>query len=299
MAEGLRAISVATMSTEESAAPILATFSAESARRDPLYFGLLASRVIGAPLVAVTVVQGSALEGVGTKVEHVPEERARAIEHVRIELQRRGLLQPDVRVFGADQIGDGITRAIRDLRPRLVVLGSPAHHGGMGKLLGDTVESVIHDADVPVAIVPVGHDAQEGGIKIVGAAFAPTDEGWAALQTAAALAAAASASLRVIEAGDGPSPALQDALSQLGGGVEVTTEHPSGDAADGLLAAASTVDLLVMGSRARGARRATLLGSVSRKVAERSACPVLIVPRAAIGAAGALLAGHNLAAPSV
>ena len=45
-----------------------------------------------------------------------------------------------------------------------------------------------------------------------------------------------------------------------------------------------------MGSRGLGPKRAVLLGSVSRRVAERSACPVVILPRGATEKTEALLA---------
>jgi nucleotide-binding universal stress UspA family protein len=283
------------MTTEESAPPVLATFSVDSPRREPVYFGLLASRVIGAPLVAVTVRRyGPMVDVMRGDVEYAPGEDRRAVEHVRTELKRRGVRRPDVRVIGARRVGAGLAQAIRDIRPRLVVLGSPRHRGAGGKLLGDTVETVIHETEVPVVVVPEGHETREGGVDVVGVAFAPTEEGRAALQTAAALARAASARLRAIEVideargGEAPatSPELHEALSQLD--IDAAAESVSGDPVESLVAATSAVDLLVMGSRARGARRAVMLGSVSRKVAEEAACPVLIVPRAAIGAAGAL-----------
>jgi nucleotide-binding universal stress UspA family protein len=280
------------MPVEES--PIVAAFNADSSRREAVYFGLLASRVLGAPFVAVTVHRsGPMVEALGGDTDDDPHAGGgRPVEHVRVELERRGVRKPDVRVIHARRAGAGLAEAIREIEPRLVVLGTPRHRGAGGKLLGDTVEAVIHESTVPVALVPAGHHAEEGSLKVVGAAFAPTEEGRVALRTAAALARAADARLRAIEvrdgAGDSPSPELEDALSQLG--VDALPEPVDGDPAGGLIAATSTVDLLVTGSRARGPRRALMLGSVSRAVAERAACPVLVVPRAAAEAAGDLLA---------
>ena len=62
------------------------------------------------------------------------------------------------------------------------------------------------------------------------------------------------------------------------------------DPADGLIAASRRVDMLIMGSRALGPKRAVLLGSVSRKVVAGAACPVLVLPRGAEGQTDALLA---------
>ena len=55
----------------------------------------------------------------------------------------------------------------------------------------------------------------------------------------------------------------------------------SGPFDETLLGFTSTLDLLVMGSRAYGPTRAVLLGGVSRKVTARSSCPVLVLPRGA------------------
>ena len=59
--------------------------------------------------------------------------------------------------------------------------------------------------------------------------------------------------------------------------MDVLAEDP----ADALIAASRHVDLLVMGSRARGPKRAVVLGSVSRRVAGGAVCPVLVLPRGA------------------
>ena len=76
----------------------------------------------------------------------------------------------------------------------------------------------------------------------------------------------------------------------MAAGVDTDVEVVQGDPADALVAAGSRLELLVMGSRGYGSTRAVMLGSVSRKVAERAECPVLILPRAAQAAAHSLLA---------
>ena len=93
--------------------------------------------------------------------------------------------------------------------------------------------------------------------------------------------------------------ALRGATTAAGERAEFDLEIRFGDPADVLVATAGRLDLLVMGSRHKGSHRPVALGSVSRQVAERSPCPVVIVPRAAHASAEPLLvatAGHG--APS-
>src|SRR5690349_15829599 len=144
-----------------------------------------------------------------------------------------------------------------------------------------------------VTVVPEDYEPPAGGIKVIGAAFAPTPEGREALRVAGELARAGSARLRAItvldpkraeeqsKAGAGlhgdidpaEAPAarhrlqeqatLRAAVDSLGDGIDSELDILYNDPADGLLAAARHVDLLVMGSRGRGPVRAAILGSVS------------------------------------
>ncbi len=62
-------------------------------------------------------------------------------------------------------------------------------------------------------------------------------------------------------------------------GVAAEMHHPGGDAADGLLSVAETVnaDLIVVGNRGMTGAKRFVLGSVPNSVAHRSPCSVLIV----------------------
>lgn len=60
-------------------------------------------------------------------------------------------------------------------------------------------------------------------------------------------------------------------------GLEITEHVVHGSPVRVLLDAAAGADLLVVGSRGRGAVPGLLLGSVSREVARRAPCPVVIV----------------------
>jgi nucleotide-binding universal stress UspA family protein len=303
----------------QSRSPIVAAFSPGTAAREPLEFGLAASRVTGAPLVIVAVRHGGPL--MNSRVGEVEEgDEDRTIEHLRTGLGRRGLHDVEVRVFEDHTAARGLARAVDELDPELIVLGSTRRGKAGAALLGSTAERVIHSSSCPVAVVPNGYTKPEGGVKLIGAAYSPTDEGREALHAAASLARAAGVKLRAItvldrehasegegrmaEAHDELSPAvdeaargrlghehdLREAVAQVAGDLDAEVDILVNEPADGLVAASEQVDLLVMGSRGLGPKRAVVLGSVSRKVVDRAACPVLVLPRGASAKTEALLA---------
>jgi nucleotide-binding universal stress UspA family protein len=245
----------------------------------------------------------------------------RTIEHLREGLKHRGLRDVDVRVFEDNTAARGLARALDELNPELIVVGS-TRRGNVGSvLLGTTAERVIHASSCPVAVVPNGYERPEGGVQLIGAAYSPTPEGREALHAAATLARARGAKVRAIlvldadhahegsgglmaaqhhdtapEEGEaargrlGAEEDLRAAIGEVAAGVEVEVDVLVNEPADGLIAASESVDMLIMGSRGLGPKRAVLLGSVSRKVVDRAACPVLVLPRGATEKTEALLA---------
>jgi nucleotide-binding universal stress UspA family protein len=304
----------------QSRAPIVAAFNAAAGVREPVEFGLAASRVTGAPLVVATVRKGGAVvRHVVGQLDEGDEERS--LEHLRLDLQRQRRDDVDIRTFDDSTAARGLARALDELRPGLIVLGSSRRSALGSMLIGTTAERVIHASSCPVAVVPKGYARPDGGVRTIGAAFSGTDEGREALRAAASLARAGQVTLRAITVLDpehaaeqsdsllasqhrDTAPAetesaihrlegeaqLRDAVAKLPGGVEVEVDVLVAEPADGLVAASQNLDLLVVGSRALGPKRAVLLGSVSRKVMERAACPVLILPRGVTQTTDALLA---------
>jgi nucleotide-binding universal stress UspA family protein len=61
-------------------------------------------------------------------------------------------------------------------------------------------------------------------------------------------------------------------------GVEVERLAPEGPPAKALLEQSSDASMLVVGNRGRGTVAGVLLGSVSQEVAQKAACPVVVVP---------------------
>jgi nucleotide-binding universal stress UspA family protein len=304
----------------QTRAPIVAAFNAAAGVREPVEFGIAAARVTGAPLVVATVRRGGpVVRQIVGDIDEGDEERS--LNHLRLDLQRRRLDDVEVRSFDDRTAARGLAVALDELKPALIVLGS-SHRSAVGSMLvGTTAERVLHASSCPVAIVPKGYTPPEGGIRVVGAAFTATDEGREALNAGASLARAAHATLRAITVLD-PEHAseqsdslmayhhhdtsvsesesavkrladeaqLRDAVAKLGEGIEIDMDVLVAEPADGLVAAARNLDLLVMGSRALGPKRAVLLGSVSRKVTAQASCPVLILPRGATDKTAALLA---------
>jgi nucleotide-binding universal stress UspA family protein len=264
--------------------PILVAYNAATDDRGPVEFGRAASLVTGAPLVVMWVYRGGETAG---------EADTRAVERLREGLAQRGG-GADVRSVEGWSVGVEITDATARLRAQMVVLGTTRRGAAQAALLGTTAERVIQAAACPVAIVPRDYAPPTGGIRLVGAAYAPSREGRFALAWAAELARAGGVRLRAIQVLEreqaGAEAALREAVRTAAGSVDADAEVLEGDPADALIAAGARLELLVMGSRGAGSRRAVMLGSVSRRVAEHAPCPVLILPRGAQAAATGLLA---------
>jgi nucleotide-binding universal stress UspA family protein len=236
-------------------APVLAAFCPRSGAYEPLDF----AAAVGRPVVAVAVVAGA------------------DVGHLELQRLRRRLRGLDVRVVVDDRPDHGLARALDELTPAMIVLGARA----APPRLGPTARRVLHVSSCPVAIVPRGYAKPPGALS-VGVAFVPGPEARQAIRAAATLVRAGGG-LRVLSAPEAGaaagSAAVRDAVGVLAPGVDTVVEVPPGGPVDGLVAASAGLDLLVMGSRASGPPRAVRLGTVSRAVLDRAACPVLVVPR--------------------
>jgi nucleotide-binding universal stress UspA family protein len=327
--------SVARMKTRDQPhhAPVIAAFSPQTAAREPVEFGLAASRIMGAPLVVVAVVDTGSLQvhfGAEEAQGHAtPTGIALTLRNLEQELERHDVYA-EVRTFEDSTAARGLARASDELEPELIVVGSTSRGAKGSMLLGTTAERVVHVSACPVAVVPNGYRRPEGGVARIGAAYTATPEGEEALKVAARLACLGDVALRAItildpkyaqeeahglmaeqhhevgaESGAGARTRvamerrLRERVEALPGDVEAELDIMVDAAAAGLIGASSQVDLLVMGSRGLGPRRSVILGSVSRRVIDRSACPVLVIPRGATEASDTLLADAEAHAPRV
>ena len=188
------------------------------------------------------------------------------------------------------------------LAPATIVLGPSSRHAAPAAL-GSVAEQILHRSAHPVAIASAGFAAEpDPGLRVLGVAFDGSDEARAALRLAEGLAMRSHGTLRILGvfeemsrtaggfygysvapalARDGWHELLEEAAVSVDSSLRPLPLLVSGDPAGELARASASIDVLVMGSRARGAVGRVVRGSVSSRVARAGVSPVLVVPRAA------------------
>lgn len=183
-----------------------------------------------------------------------------------------------------------------------IAVGATGHTSVLDGLLGSVALSVVHRSHVPVIIVPASPIAEIGPTMkkvVVGVDGSPGS--LQALEWAYNEALVVGADLTAVHGWiypyDGPRTSVSeprtqmqlDAMEELkasleslgarmtNGPVHVHARLLEQSPAEALLEEAADADLLVVGSRGRGAIRASLLGSVSRTVAQHARCPVAVI----------------------
>jgi nucleotide-binding universal stress UspA family protein len=181
-------------------------------------------------------------------------ERADELDEAALEaLERaRGVVRHAADVAAVEAAGPPATCLIERAAAEdadLVAVGTHGHGRAAGIALGSVATRVLHRAPRSVLVArPPSSGEWAPRSVVVGVDGSPAAE--AALEAA-----------RVLE-------------GRLGATVEALTIS-GGRVAHGLVAAAATADLLVVGSR--GAHGAHALGSVSERVAHEAPCSVLVV----------------------
>jgi len=236
----------------------------------------------------------------------VPEDSLQAQAVERLHEARRQLGdRPNTRYQARDahSPGAGLHDEAHRSGADLLVVGS-SHRGAIGRVIpGSVTRQVLHAAPCAVAVAPAGLHEHPRRIERIAVGLNDEAESRRALEAAAELAREHGARLTVVTVvdftpvADGWSsawvyPGIRDdmhaaaeregreALAALDG-VDATLEVVDGQTAQELVLASGRADLLVMGSRGYGPLRRALLGTVSGRVAEAAACPVLITPRTA------------------
>ncbi len=183
-----------------------------------------------------------------------------------------------------------------------VIVVGPSHRAGLGLVLpGSTGQQLLEITRRTVAVVPRGWRPNvEGTLRRIGCGYGPSAQSEAALETAAELTRMLGGQLDVMRAfwSTRPSAAMAMAVSAdlqiraqagLGQVVQALPESSNAhakllfnDPATALIARSRDLDLLVVGSRAKGPLGAIWSGSVSNRVMREAACPVIVVPRGVV-----------------
>jgi nucleotide-binding universal stress UspA family protein len=217
-------------------------------------------------------------------------------------------------VIGRNSAAHGLHDVAEAEHADLIVVGS-SHVGAVGRITpGSTGERLIHGACCPVVIVPKGYHESAHEFRTIGVAYNGSEESSVALRSAAEVARATGARLRVIRVLDavaygtpammgGPSyivlqsdmedkarTNLDEAVGQLPSDVDTEAVFLTGDPAHELIGQTGTLDVLVTGSRGYGPLRAVMTGGVTGRVMRDAACPVVVLPRGVEAPLGKLFA---------
>ena len=179
-----------------------------------------------------------------------------------------------------------------------IVVGATGHGAYMLGLLGSVSMSIVHRSHVPVIVVPEKPQVATGRTmrKIV-VGIDGSKESLHALEWAYCEASLTGAELIAVHAWIYPYSGqheprtlmkldamqeLKTSLDSLGPRLTSDSVHVHPRLAEktptaALLDEAHDADLIVVGSHGRGALRASLLGSVSRTIAQQATCPVAII----------------------
>ena len=193
---------------------------------------------------------------------------------------------------------DQLVRVAAEPQVGMVVVGRRGHGPVASMLLGSVSHSVSHRSPKPVVIVPTAGPTETPVVRHIVVGIDGSETGWPALQWAATEAAIHDAVLEVIVAWSAAGhqhtdkdthgrPSTREAardivayarerLDRLGVGGELREVEGVPSAA--LLEAARAADLLVVGTRRRGAAREILLGSTSHDCVLRCPVPLAVIP---------------------
>jgi nucleotide-binding universal stress UspA family protein len=287
--------------SDASFGKIIVGYDASEPAQDALRLGGLLADATGAQLTIASVYAS-------------PEGLAEAEQHLAHARERLSYGSPArLSVVAGRSAAQGLHELVVDFGADLLVLGA-SHRGGFAlATIGGVADRLIHGAPCAVAVAPRGfRDDPDAGLRVIGVAYDGSPESKEALCVAAAIALKTRGTLRIVGVLE-PIPMSAAAGSAFSGYVdpeglsrdrlhaqldEAAASVPdelrpqtilaSGGHADEEIARrAGVLDLLVIGSRARGPVHRVLLGSVSSGLVHSPPCAVLVVPR------GVALPGRN------
>jgi len=268
---------------------------------DVVALGRLLSDATGAPTTLVTV---SPYDPLGSSEESELVALREESQAALLEFgQAAGLDGSEARVIRGQSAARELQQLSEERDTGVLVVGSTTR-GTVGRLLlGGVGQRLVSGAACPIAVATRGYgDRDPRTLDRIGFGFDGLEESQRALEAGVALAEAADATLRIISAfqrlafgatGVGTFPiesvntALrrelvtthEESLDQVRTRVSVEGRFADGPADEVLARESEDLDLLVVGSRGYGPKRAVLLGSTTTSVARSASCPLLLTPR--------------------
>lgn len=239
--------------------------------------------------------------------EHGVPGRDEAERRLQAGQERAGSRRVRTIAVAATSAASGLHAVAEDEGVDLLVVGS-SHRSAAGRvLLGSTTSQALNAPPCAVAVATAGLEGGGHELRDIVVGFDGGTESKAALAAGAELARTHGARLKLLTVVEPATQALgwagayvypeyredaltiaredqEDAIRDLPGDVEVTSEIVEGIAARVLLDVSADADLLVLGSRGYGPIRRVLLGGVSTRVAGATSCPLLVLPRTAAAA---------------
>ncbi len=268
--------------------------------RDALALAGRLALLAGGELVAVRALPFDTYVGRGGGPQYNSPADAEAQRQVEQDLAEAGLTARTRLVADASP-ARALHRMAEALDADVIVVGSTRRGAVGGVFAGDDAAATLHASSCAVAVAPRGlADEEWTPVNRIGVGLNASAEAHQALALAVALAADCGASLVVrtvvaasiagadLTAYDADwlerskavaRQELDEAVEDLA--VEVSGDVAVGTAVDELVELSRTVDLLVVGSRAWGPVRRTVMGSTAAKLMCRAHCPVLVLPRGA------------------
>lgn len=256
--------------------------------QEPIGFAIAISRLTHAPIDVVASYWFDT-----TPQRTAPDEYGRVL---REEIEQKldpGLNGPDgpggeVRIHVmSGSVSHALQETASEAGAGLIIVGS-THRGAVGRItLGTTADRVLDHAPCPVVVVPRGFRDEGIAPRRVGVAFVDTEGGRSALRAGAAIAHCADASLiayTVIEPHaheadrNRAKVAVERAIADIGRGVHAEARVLTSGGVEALAAQSRELDFLVRGVRGRGPVRPPLAFGLPSKLAQRTACPFVIVP---------------------
>jgi nucleotide-binding universal stress UspA family protein len=289
--------------------PVVVGYDGTPSGEDALTLAQLCGRVLGEPIVVVTIYPSPSAIGAGRVDAEWVADRYRAAEQV-LAGARKVMTdvqpEPAFRALASSSAAHGLHDFAEEVDASVIIVGSRGKAPDERMFAGSTAERLLSGSVCPVGVAPAGlRNRAAPELTRIGVAYLDAPDAAAALDAATRLATRTEATLRlytvVADRAEVVMPvigvdaeqaftatareAYQRALDAAVAGLPPET-HASGQLLTGDVVEAladldaEDVDVLFCGSRGYGPTRRVLLGGVSSRLVRRARTPVVIVPRA-------------------